>query len=434
MLKKGLYSILSVLILSATCYAPLTLGQTEDNDELKRLSREVESLKPGTTSFLMRGYAHAGFENIEGESSFVTGTFAPIFLWTQGDHILFEAEAEISYSESGTSFALEYANIAYILNDYFIVRFGNFLTPFGIFGERLHPNWINKFPSNPLGFNHHNPVGPFSEVGMELRGGAPIGNSRLNYAFYLSNGPNFSVDATVAPLQVGTSYQNYHDNNDNKAVGGRIGILPFSNSALELGASGQYANIGDRDTGYEEVSSLMYSADLTFVKNSLSPIQGSIDLKGQWNYVDEDEVNIVDSGGNITNVDNDMSAYFVMLSYRPNLLSSKFLSRMELVARYSVFNVINESSFISSDGHDDHTHKELPGGTLSKTTNALTAASQLQAAAAAGDQGALNEDKTQWAFGLNYWISWRSLLKASYQVTSNTEDINGFFIHYALGF
>lgn len=431
MLEKGLFSMLTVLILSATCYAPSSLAQTEDMDELQMLSSEIEYLKPGNTSFLMRGYAHAGFEIIDDETSFVTGTFAPIFLWKQSDHILFEAEAEISYSESGSSFALEYANISYILNDYLILRFGNFLTPFGIFGERLHPNWINRFPSNPLGFNHHNPVGPFSEVGMELRGGAPLGKSRINYAIYLSNGPRLTVDTSVDPLIAGTSYQNFHDNNDNKAIGGRLGLLPLYDSSLELGFSGQYAKLGDRNTGYEEVSSLMYSADLTYVKNSISFIRGSIDLKGQWNYVEEDELQVTDLNANVTTINNDLNAYFIMLSYRPNLVSSKVISRFELVARYSAFNVINEDAFVSAgDGHD-HTHLVLPP---LKQNPIAPEAKLLQQAAAGGESGALNQDKTQWAFGLNYWVSWRSLFKVSYQVTSNTEDIKGFFIHYALGF
>lgn len=411
-------------------------GQDSDSGELEELQQKVESQKPGNTTFLMRGYAHAGFEVVDEQTSFVSGTFAPIFLWRQSDRILFEAEAEIVYAQEGVDFALEYANLSYILSDYFIVRFGNFLTPFGIFGERLHPNWINRFPTNPLGFDHHNPVGPFAEFGVELRGGAPLGSGQFNYAVYLSNGPLLQVDTSVDPITVNTSYRNIIDNNDSKAIGGRIGLLPLANSSLEVGFSGQYAKIGDRDTGFEDIGSLMYAVDLTFVQNSLSAIKGNIDLKAQWNYVDEDRFQLINATGGITDVDNDKSAYFVQLSYRPALSGSDFISKIELVGRYSALNIINEASYISGgDGHD-HTHKapEDPAPVLSSTEQTAQTVLSAESAATAAMQQAAGGDNSQYAVGINYWLTWRSVLKFSYQVTNNDNDVPGFFIHYALGF
>ncbi len=413
----------------------LMISSTAGAQDTQELRRQLESQKPGNTTFLMRGYAHSGFEIVDEQSSFVSGTFAPIFLWRQSDRILFEAEAEIAFSEEGTTFALEYANMSYILSDYLVVRFGNFLTPFGIFGPRLHPNWINKFSTTPLGFSHHSPVGPFAEFGVEFRGAAPLGSSRINYAFYLSNGPVLQLDTSVDPIAISTGYSNFSDNNDNKAVGGRIGLLPFGNNALELGFSTQYAKLGDRDTGFEDVGSIMYAGDLTFVKNSLSAIKGSIDLKAQYNHVNEDFFRIIDTDG-VTSVDNDLSAWFVQFAYRPNLSSSDFISNMEFVLRYSAFNVINESSFTGGgDGHGDHTHGINPELLPVAGSAAGAAAGMLTSAAGPGDpHGTLDQDKTQWAIGLNYWLSWRSVLKISYQVTDNSEEIPGFYIHYALGF
>ena len=434
-LIKGTTIILTFIFMGAFVSA---VAQDTTDEEIEQLRQQVESYKPGKTTFLMRGYAHAGFEVIDENSSFVSGAFAPIFLWRQSDRILFEAEAEIVYAGEGVDFSLEYANLSYILNDYLVFRFGNFLTPFGIFGERLHPNWINRFPTNPLGFNHHNPVGPFAEFGAELRGGAPLGNGQFNYAVYVSNGPALTVDTETDPLTVNTSYQNFNDNNDNKAIGGRIGILPFSSKFLEVGFSTQYAEIGDRDTGFEEISSMMYAVDLTLVKNSISAIKGGIDLKGQWNYVDEDRFQFIDTENNITDVDNDKSAWFAMFSYRPALANSTFLSSLEFNVRYSAFDVINEDTFIGGgDGHD-HTHSangDPPRLTGSAATTAGSASLGLANTAAASlQEGTLNEDKTQWAFGINYWLTWRAVLKFSYQFTENEEDIDGFFIHYALGF
>ena len=52
------------------------------------------------------------------------------------------------------------------------------------------------------------------------------------------------------------------------------------------------------------------------------------------------------------------------------------------------------------------------------------------------------EASVQYAFGLNYWLSWRSVIKLSYQ-TTETEgghgadgitNTDGLFIHWAIGF
>jgi len=434
--RHGMRLCITTVVLTLVAGIGIAPGQDSGSGDL---AQQVERNKPGTTTFLMRGYGHAGFEVIDDQTSFVSGTFAPIFLWRQSDRILFEAEAEIVYTDEGVDFALEYANLSYILSDYFIFRFGNFLTPFGIFGERLHPNWINRFPTNPLGFDHHNPVGPFAEFGVELRGGAPLGDGQINYAVYVSNGPTLQVDTDVDPITVNTGYRNIGDNNDNKAIGGRIGVLPFANASLELGVSGQYAKIGDRDTGFEDIGSLMYALDLTYVKNSISAIKGNIDLKAQWNYVDEDKFQLIDATAGVTEVDNDKSAYFAQLSYRPALSGSDFISRIELVGRYSAFDVVNEATFVSGgDGHD-HTHgaEDEPAPVMSaagpgSASGTAPALMESTAAVAAGE--ALTEDTSQFAFGLNYWLTWRSVIKVSYQVTDNESDVPGFFIHYAIGF
>ncbi len=329
MMGKKLPLLICILLLSA---GPV-LAQTY-NEEAKE---DLESLKPGTTNFLMRGYSHAGFQAIDGNSSFVSGTFSPIFLWKQGNRLLFESELEIEFEGEGVQFALEYANISYILNDYLVFRFGNFLTPFGAFNERLHPAWINKLPTAPLGMGH-DPIGPASEFGAELRGGAPLGDTKINYSLYVSNGPILDVhnEDPEEPPTTSINGLNFDDNNNNKAVGGRFGFLPFNNSMLEIGVSGQYTSgIGDRDTEFEDVATLSYAADLSFGKNSISAIRGNIDLKAQWNQMDVDEFHIELPDGDEQAINQENSAYYVQLAYRPALSKSNFLSNIELVGRYS---------------------------------------------------------------------------------------------------
>lgn len=397
--------ILLVLLFAVT--AGSLFAQTTGQGDRQTL----ELLKPGSTNFLMRGYSHAGFEVIDKNSSFVSGTFSPIFLWKQGDRILFESELEIEFEDEGVNFALEYANISYILNDYLVFRFGNFLTPFGAFNERLHPAWINKFPNAPFGMGH-DPVGPTREFGAELRGGAPLGNTKINYSLYLSNGPILEVHAedTLEPPTTSINGLNFSDNNNDKAIGGRIGFLPFDNSIAEVGFSTQYTSgIGDRDTEFEDVASLSYSFDFSLVKNSITGIKGNLDIKAQWNRQDLDEFHLLLPDGDEVAINLMNDAYYVQLAYRPALSESNFLGDLEFIGRYSEIDLTEPI---------EHEEEEIPPETNE----------------AEEGHGHFEGDRTQWAFGVNYWITWRSVLKFSYQITDNEESIDGFFIHYALGF
>ncbi|MGK7369351.1 MAG: hypothetical protein ACNS64_03985 [Candidatus Halalkalibacterium sp. M3_1C_030] len=425
MMGKKLLLLLFTLAFSA---GP-ALAQTY-NDEA---NDDLESLKPGTTNFLMRGYSHAGFETIDGNSSFVSGAFAPIFLWQQGDRILFESEMEIEFEGDGVQFALEYANISYILNDYLVFRFGNFLTPFGAFNDRLHPAWINKMPNAPLGMGH-DPVGPTSEFGAELRGGAPLGDTKINYSLYVSNGPLLEVHAEdpEEPPTTSISGLNFNDNNNNKAIGGRFGFLPFNNSALEVGVSGQYTSgIGERDTEFEDVAALSYAFDLSLVKNSISAVKGNIDLKAQWNFVDIDEFHIELPDGDEQTINQENDAYYVQLAYRPALSKNNFLSKLEFVGRYSGINLAEAGEHVEDEHEED---EEIDDHSKSFAKAKLFGVSSVLASPGEEEDVHAEGDRTQWAFGINYWITWRSALKFSYQVTDNEESVPGFFIHYALGF
>jgi hypothetical protein len=45
---------------------------------------------------------------------------------------------------------LDYAQVDYIANPYLTGTLGRFLTPFGIFNERLYPIWIRSLQQDPL--------------------------------------------------------------------------------------------------------------------------------------------------------------------------------------------------------------------------------------------------------------------------------------------
>jgi hypothetical protein len=70
---------------------------------------------------------------------------------------------------------------------------GRFITPFGIYGERLAPNWIRALQLTPLIL----PVTSGSSLGGMLRGGFPVGEKvNFNYAAYFSASNTNHIVAT----------------------------------------------------------------------------------------------------------------------------------------------------------------------------------------------------------------------------------------------
>ncbi|MEZ4848210.1 MAG: hypothetical protein R3B93_06250 [Bacteroidia bacterium] len=265
-------------------------AQTNDSllqEEISSLKAQLESYKPGKSQFLFRGYAHSGFVSTDDQVSFDGGSLNPLLVFKQSDRLLFESELEMELSGEGLEINLEYANISYLLTKTLTVRAGKFLTPFGIFVPRLHPAWINKFPTRPLGAGHDGLL-PTSDIGVELRGGAYLGPMKVNYSLYAINGPALN-NGMDEPEEAGRlHYGRFPDNNKGKSVGGRLGILPFPNSSLELGFSGMTGLVG-ADSGYEEIGATLYAIDASFVK-SIPEIGSVIDIKGQYSAVMVDEV------------------------------------------------------------------------------------------------------------------------------------------------
>ncbi|NQT63737.1 MAG: hypothetical protein HQ556_12315 [Candidatus Marinimicrobia bacterium] len=370
------------------------------------LLKKIESSKPGDSQFLLRGYAHSGYEKRGEESSFVGGSFNPIFLWRQSDKLLFEAELELELEHGETALALEYANMAYELRDNLTVRVGMFLLPFGTFSERLHPRWINRLPSSPLGFGH-DPIGPMRDMGIELRGNTKLGSRSLSYSLYSTNGPslNDGEDHDLSEDEAGMlNYLNFEDNNSNKAIGGRLGIFPLASPALELGFSGQIAEVGNHETEYENTAANLYALDMSYVNNIIF-LKGVVDLKGQLNQINvDDESYFSDEDSSSYSFLNQSQASYLQASFRPAYVRNSFVKNLEIVGRYSQI--------------------ETPEGALWES------------------------NQSQYVVGLNYWLDWRTVLKIAYQVNESSaagghveEDEHGdeggdnaILIHWAFGF
>ncbi len=112
---------------------------------------------------------------------------------------------------------------------------GKFLLPFGVFGERYHPNWINQFPTAPPLYGHHitefgaDPLLPIlSDIGLMARATARPGQFEIGLSVYGTNGPTIEDGVEEVPeLEFPASSS---DNNTNKMFGGRldIGLPPWA--------------------------------------------------------------------------------------------------------------------------------------------------------------------------------------------------------------
>lgn len=389
--------ILCVLFISLTLHAQDTLSTFH-----RQASQNYKSLKPGKSKFMMRGYYHSGFESVttggETEYNFVSGSINPILMYKQSDKLFFEAEFAGAFEDGEFKWDMEYADMSYVINKYMTIRVGKFMLPFGAFIEKLHPAWINRLATNPLGFGHDG-IAPSSDVGIELRGAFYTGSTKLNYQVYLINGPQLK-DGSIEPGEAGMlKFGFMEDNNNNKTLGGRIGIFPFSNSMMEIGFSGMTGKVGSKKTIYENVKATLLAIDFSLVKN-LDLMKSVIDIKGQYNYSRIGKANylVPDNTTVYYNFNNVSNTYYTQLSVRPSLIDNDFLRKIEIVSRYS----------------------------------------SLQA-----PEGALwEQNPKQFAIGLNYWIDWRTVLKMGYQTTNGLGDHdaqesiskNLFYLHWAMGF
>lgn len=116
---------------------------------------------------------------------------------------------------------VEYAQLDFIANSYVTITVGRFLTPFGIFNERLYPVWIRNLQADPLILPIG--IGPSNaSTGAMVRGGFRAHPEfNVNYTAY------FSALATTSPV------------NSDRFAGMRAGIF-VPKARLEIGGSFQH--------------------------------------------------------------------------------------------------------------------------------------------------------------------------------------------------
>ena len=207
------------------------------------VDRRIEQFQHADESRLfLSGYAKAEFRDVlnDGPSTFNV-QFNPIFHFRLTDKLHFNAELEFELDDGGeTEIELEFATIDYLATDWLTLSAGKFLTPFNVFGPKIHPTWINKMASRPVIYDKSGGVtGVLSDVGIMASGGTELWSedSKWNYAVYLTNGAIGEEDGVL-------EFENTPDADHDKAFGGRLGFLPIPN--LEVGFSGQTGKSRDQ--------------------------------------------------------------------------------------------------------------------------------------------------------------------------------------------
>jgi hypothetical protein len=124
---------------------------------------------------------------------------------------------------------VDYAQIDYIASPYVTITAGRFLTPFGIFNERLYPVWIRALQPDPLIL----PINTAPSDGAMFRGGFPVNaGANMNYSLYVS----------ATSIAIGSVDSERH-------VGGRMGLF-FPGPRLEVGGSWQRTLQDDRKNAF----------------------------------------------------------------------------------------------------------------------------------------------------------------------------------------
>lgn len=380
--------------------SPFIYAQTANGDDSS----------PERSNMLLTGYGVANFVNAENSSSNFNSTFNPIFLWKVNNKIFFESEVEFELEEGATNIGLEYAHLVYVFNDYLTVGAGKFLNPGNIFMERLHPAWINKLPTMPLGLSEHGgvPLLAGSQIGVQARGAFDAGAGQITYAAYVTNGPTLNVEAADSGMTEGMAFNksgegdehghggggngtlnfdNSEDNNDGKAIGGRIAIVPVAQ--FEIGYGVETAKVGAAGTPYSDVRSLVNAVDLAFTRD-VSALKGRIDIRGQyvWLNIDNPDVHPLE-------FENHSNAGYGQLAYQLSGVDNDFFKNVEFVGRYD--------------------RLDLPA------------------------EAPVNIDQKRITAGINYWFSPSTVVKFAFESKKSThedesETDNTFISQFSIGF
>lgn len=253
-------------------------------EEVSELRKEVKDVARSASEWTgvgsakhFSGYADVGYTDRRRQrGNFDSVRFNPAFHYQYQDLVLLDAELEMSVQPDGTTeTGLEFASINLLLHDYATLFAGKFNSALGQFRQNLHPSWINKLPSAPVGFGHDQ-AAPTAEVGMGVRGGVPVSSMFLNYAAYVGNGPKLELNAAGDEIEMIGTEGTVGDSDGKKVWGGRVGLIPIPR--LEIGLSGATGKVAVERMGGTVEAARDYRAGGADFSYQL----GGLDLRGEY--------------------------------------------------------------------------------------------------------------------------------------------------------
>jgi hypothetical protein len=179
------------------------------------------------------------FSFVNGGQNLIDTQINPVLLLPLGDRWLIESRAEFEGQfqrppgggpyQGPVTKHVDYAQVDYIASPYLTITAGRFLTPFGIFNERLYPVWIRFLQPDPLTL----PIRTEPSDGAMFRGGFQVNpKASMNYAAYVS-ATSIGIDSV----------------DSERHVGGRMGFF-FPGPRLEVGGSWQRTLQDDRKNAF----------------------------------------------------------------------------------------------------------------------------------------------------------------------------------------
>jgi hypothetical protein len=364
------------------------------DEALNKVKLIAEGSGLGETKLLIAGDAAAGYIDERGSPSTFTAELNPMFLWQLDKRLFFEGGLEIAIGgpeengeDSETDVELDSAYLTYLLNDYASVGAGKFATPFTVYHRHFDPSWINKLPLDPLAYADGG-IAPDTSVGAFVIGAVPVYSAMMNYAAYLTNGPALITDDPDAAGSM--NFDNYSDQNNNKAFGFRLGYLPLRE--LEVGYSFEFSK--PSPGSFETVRSYLHGIDLNYVKYN-DYLKGRATVRAGWVWSQMSSATYDptgDLGFGPLHFNNNRNGGYLEGAYRPTKAAEEWVTNLEFALRYDRLNVSSKA----------------PGG----------------------------GDDSRWIPGVDYWITPRSVLKVAYAFDEKTggRDNNIFAMQLATGF
>jgi len=292
--------------------------QKDTEDAIKKLQDEANDFHLGTEEIVIAGDANMGFTTQRGTNSTFSATVSPLILWRPGNsNWLFEGA--FGFDSTGAA-SLGLANLSYTVSDWLIVGGGLFTTPMGQYHNHTDPPWVDKFPDDPL---YADMIIPITETGFFVRGAIPSGTTKWTYDAYVVNGPQMD------PNTGNVTFSDSVDNNNNKAVGGRIGFDPFPD--MEAGYSVQYGKVQPdlAPVPFPNTNMWIQAVDFSY-KPTWQCIDGQIDFRTEWAWSQvQNQTYLVNGFYN-----NYSDGGYVQAGYRPTLMENKVLRNIELLGRW----------------------------------------------------------------------------------------------------